>query len=194
MLGGVVLLGGQDPSKGGVVVGLGGRDPSRVADGVGRELVQLDDKIPLVVDPRGILSYAPREKAEHTKSATSAGGCSRKRRSATASRGWGKGEKRVGCRALREARWGKEQRKILCVSSSTSPLAQRRHTRCARSRRTRAGPRPAGGGGETLSCDEAARAAADAERAGCTRRGAAAAPPRGGRATGVHRPVSIRRK
>jgi hypothetical protein len=62
----------------------------------------------------------------------------------------------------------------MCVSSSTSPLAQRRHTRCARSRRTRAGPRPAGGEGETLSCDEAARAAADAKRADCTRRGAAA--------------------
>ncbi len=90
----------------------------------------------------GILSYAPREKAEHTKSATRAGCCSRKRRSAPASRGGGKREKRFGCKARREARREKEQRKIMCVSSSTSPLPQRRHTRCACSRRTRAG-RPA---------------------------------------------------
>jgi hypothetical protein len=42
VLGGVVLLGGQDPSEGGVVVGLGGRDPSRVVDGVGEKLVKGD--------------------------------------------------------------------------------------------------------------------------------------------------------
>jgi hypothetical protein len=48
----------------------------------------------------------------------------------------------------------KEQRKIMCVSSLTSPLAQR-HTRCALE-------------APTLSCDEAARAAADAAPAART--------------------------